>query len=115
MSSNANEALNGIIWSRVPKTVFVAKETVEMGAHSAVIHYNDGRKGVLNVLQYFGLQGSISKITAEDQDNSRVIRVNKKSSDASKKRRKGLRPIKKGFDDKLNENEPVDSYEAGAY
>ena len=114
-TQNANEALNGIIWSRVPKTVFVARETVEMGAHSAVIHYNDGRKGVLNVLQYFGLQGSISKITAEDQDNSRVIRMNKKSSDASKKRRKGLRAIKKGFDDKLNENEPVDSYEAGAY
>ena len=41
--------------------------------------------------------------------------MNKKSSDASKKRRKGLRAIKKGFDDKLNENEPVDSYEAGSY
>ena len=38
---NSSEAINGVIWSRVPKSTFVSKGTIEMGAHSAIIHYND--------------------------------------------------------------------------
>ena len=55
-----NEALNSIIWSRVPKKNFVGKNVLEMGVHSAVIHCNDGTNGVLNVLMYYGFIGSIT-------------------------------------------------------
>ena len=40
-TQNANEALNGLMWSRLPKTVFVGRETIEMGVNSAIIHFND--------------------------------------------------------------------------
>ena len=84
-TQNANEALNGLIWSRLPKTVFVGRETIEMGVNSAIIHFNDGRKGILKVLEQFGLKGQISKATATNLDNSRIKRMEKKFTVAEKK------------------------------
>ena len=66
-TQNVNEALNGLIyvqgvpitqlWSRLPITVFIGSETIEMGVNSAIIHFNDERDGVLKVLEHFGLKG----------------------------------------------------------
>ena len=39
--------------------------------------------------------------------------MKKKSTDAEKERRKGLRARRKGFGDKLKEKEIVDSYQIG--
>ena len=46
-------------------------------------------------------------------DNSHIRQMEKKSTDAEKKRRKRLRARRKGFSDKLRENE-VDSYQTDA-
>ena len=48
-TENANEALNGMIWQCCPKTQFVCHQTLEMCVASAVLSYNDGAGGVLNV------------------------------------------------------------------
>ena len=114
-TQNANEALNGLIWSRLPKTVFVGRETIEMGVNSAIIHFNDRHKGILKVLEHFGLKGQILKATATNLDNSRIKQMEKKFATAEKKHRKGLRARKKGFFDKMNEKESVDLYQTGAY
>ena len=50
-TQNANEALNGMIWHDCPKTQFVCHQTLEMCVASAVLSYNDGAGGVLNVLK----------------------------------------------------------------
>jgi len=47
-TQNANESINGMIWKRCPKDVFVSKETIEMAVASAVIGFNEGAKGMLN-------------------------------------------------------------------
>ena len=114
-TQNANEALKGLIWSRLSKTVFVGRETIEMGVNSAIIHFNDGRKGILKVLEHFGLKGQISKATTTNLDNLRIKRMEKKFTAAEKKHRKGLRARKKGFFDEMNEKESVDSYQTDAY
>ena len=114
-TQNANEALNGIIWSRIPKTTFVGRETVEMGVHSAVLHYNDGRRGVLKVLQHFALTGVVSEMAAIQLDKSRIKRMCKKSSDADKLRRQKLRSKKMGYTDNTKKNEPKDSYQSGGF
>ena len=75
---NANEALNGLICSRLPKTLFVGRESIEMGVNSAIIHFNDGRKGILKVLEHFGSKGQILKTTATNLDNSCIKRMEKK-------------------------------------
>ena len=59
---NPNDILNGLISSRLPKTVFIGKESIEMGVNSAIIHFNDGRKGGMMVLEHFGLKGEIQKL-----------------------------------------------------
>ena len=49
-TQNKNEALNSLICSRVPKITFVSKNVMEMDVNSNVLHFNDGRTGVLKVL-----------------------------------------------------------------
>ncbi|GFW05623.1 uncharacterized protein TNCV_4003251 [Trichonephila clavipes] len=44
-TQNSNECLNGVIWQRVPKEVFVCLKILKSGALDAVIQFNDGYKG----------------------------------------------------------------------
>ena len=48
-TQNANEALNNLIWTKCPKNVYVEREVLEMGVSSAVINFNNGACGILNV------------------------------------------------------------------
>ena len=50
-TQNNNESLNGVIWKRCPKDVFVGRSTLEMGVASAVISFNDGQSGILKVME----------------------------------------------------------------
>ncbi|GFY32349.1 uncharacterized protein TNCV_3558571 [Trichonephila clavipes] len=43
-TQNSNECLNGVIWQRVPKEVFMCLKTLKSGALDAVILFNDGYK-----------------------------------------------------------------------
>ena len=81
---------NGLIRSRLPKTVFVGRGTIEVGVNSAIIPFNDGCNRVLKFLEHFGLKRKISKAVPINLDDLR-IRQMEKSKDAEKKRRKGLR------------------------
>ena len=44
----------------LPKSIFVGRETTEMGTYSAMILFNIDRNGILGVLEYFWLTGVIS-------------------------------------------------------
>ena len=83
-TQNANESLNGIIWSRVPKRTFVGKSTLEMGTYSAVLSYNDGAKGVLDVLSQFGLHGKSTEILSSLQNKDRVKQMKRESKSRQK-------------------------------
>ena len=52
-TQNNNEGLNSIIWSLVPKSIFVSKPIIEVETYSAILHFNDGTNGILQVLDYF--------------------------------------------------------------
>ena len=65
-----------------------------MGVHSAVIHYNDGANGILNVLKYYGLIGSVTCKKSILANIARVKRMNLKSNNEGKSRRKSLRSNK---------------------
>ena len=55
-TQNNNESLNGVIWKKCPKDVYVGRTTLEMGIDSAVINFNDGASSILNVMIEYGLQ-----------------------------------------------------------
>ena len=48
---NQNESLNGMIWERVPKEVYVGRETLELGLYDAVAHFNTGAVTVIRIFQ----------------------------------------------------------------
>ncbi|GFW02128.1 uncharacterized protein TNCV_4854681 [Trichonephila clavipes] len=51
-TQNSNECLNGIIWQRVPKEVFLCLKILKSGALDAVIQFNDGGyKGCVEIFK----------------------------------------------------------------
>ena len=44
-TQNNNECLNGVVWKRIPKYIFVGRKVLEIGICSAIINFNDGATG----------------------------------------------------------------------
>ena len=115
-TQNTNEAFNLLIWDRCPKTTFVSKKIVEIAVGSAVINYNSGMLGLEDVYNKLGFfAGSQFYVGASKKDNNRIALARKKSQNDTKKRRKTLRAVKKGYIDLDREKEGGKSYEAGGF
>ena len=75
-TQNVNESLNGMIWMRCPKTVFVGKKTVEMAVNSAVINFNDGFIDLGAVFEFLGLDvGSCTRNGFIRSDRNRIKQI----------------------------------------
>ena len=113
-TQNANEALNNLIWTKCPKNVYVEREVLEMGVSSAVINFNNGACGILNVFHGANMEpGYFTKMFCMKKDREGITTMNMKSSDELKTRRKKLRAIRKKYIDVNKEKKSV-FYEAGA-
>ena len=113
-TQNNNESLNGVIWKRCPKDIYVSRPVLEMSVSSAVISFTSGKRGLFDVYHHCDLQpGPYTELYCYLDDASKVIRGNIKSSTSTKKRRKTLRSIAKGYVDKEAEERP--SYSSGAF
>ncbi|GFU58396.1 uncharacterized protein TNCV_58081 [Trichonephila clavipes] len=55
-TQNENESFNGILWKFIPKDIFVELQTLRLGAHMAVIRFNKGFRGFLDVLSQVQVQ-----------------------------------------------------------
>ena len=62
-TQNSNESINGVIWKKCPKDVFVSKPTLVMGVDSVVINFNAGLSRVLDVVEDYGLRKGESATT----------------------------------------------------
>ena len=115
-TQNDNESFNALIWKRCPKSVNVGKRVLEIAVNSAIINFNNGFAGLKEVFNELGIDfGCQSQKAFTAHDNSRIKRMNKKSTEKVKNNRKRLRHVKKGYLDKEKEQEPVPSYSKGAY
>ena len=56
LTQNANESLNAIVWSIAPKTLSSGKIVVDIATNIAVITYNDGFRGLLDVMSTLQLK-----------------------------------------------------------
>lgn len=105
-TQNANEALNQIIWKKIPKDVFVGKLTLDIGVYSPIISYNDGYEGLLKVIVNCGLEpGVYARKFFIQEDINRVKASAKRSSETVKLRRKVLDSRRKEHQDKNLEKE----------
>ncbi|XP_047135810.1 uncharacterized protein LOC124812840 [Hydra vulgaris] len=114
-TQNNNETLNGMIWKRCPKDIYVCKTTVELDVASAVINFNDGSTGILKVLEGLGVvAGFYSNEFCVSNNARRIISMERKFLDSIKKRRKHIRGVRKGFKN-TNESEEEQKYGYGLF
>ena len=114
-TQNANESFNQLIWKRCPKNSMAGREIVEMATAAAVLQFNDGGIGVLNVMKTLNMEvGYFARRGICQLMNKRVYFSVNKSNAVTKKRRKKLRSMKKGFEDKDLEQE-VEKYITGGF
>ncbi|GFU71287.1 uncharacterized protein TNCV_3782721 [Trichonephila clavipes] len=50
-TQNSNQCLNGVIWQRAPEEIFVCLKTLKSSALDAVIQFNDGYKGCVEIFK----------------------------------------------------------------
>ena len=114
-TQNVNELLNNLIWTRCLKRIYVGNSVLKTAVASAVICYNDGVQGALPVLTKLGIEhGFFTADTCRKADICRVKQANRKSTNKAKQRRKTLQAVRKGFNDK-NEQEEGETYGSGAF
>ena len=114
-TQNQNESFNGMIWQRIPKTVFVGTNIFQLGVYDAVAHFNIGGKATVEVLQALGINPGTFCIAGLDQsDQLRVNMADYKAEDINKTRRKVLRGQRKNQGDK-NEEKEGKTYQAGSF
>ena len=54
-TQNCNETLNGFIWKRLPKDVFVGPHVLEIGVCSAILNFNSGTHSIIKVFDKLGM------------------------------------------------------------
>jgi len=114
-TQNQNESLNGMFWNKVPKSVFVGADVLELGIYDAVAHYNVGSNAAADILSELGLvPGHFFEEGVKNADTKRVKKADHRHNPEIKKRRKVLRGQKKKKEDKTQEKEG-NTYEAGAF
>ena len=96
-------ALNGTIWERVPKEVFVGADTLELGVNDAASHFNIGNQVTLNTLTNNGIEpGEFCREEMKRSDKLRLGKAIYKETDTSKRKRKLLRARRKQKGDQLS-------------
>ncbi|XP_028392982.1 uncharacterized protein LOC114517447 [Dendronephthya gigantea] len=114
-TQNQNESLNGMIWNRIPKNVFVGANVLELGVYDAVAHFNIGAEAAVNLLKEVKLKPGKFCVEGLNKINKeRVKRANVKAKECSRKKRKILRGQKKRKDEKLKEEEGT-TYKSGGF
>ncbi|GFV68794.1 uncharacterized protein TNCV_1969661 [Trichonephila clavipes] len=91
-TQNSNECLNGVIWQRVPKEVFVCLKTLKSGALDAVIQFNDGYKGCVEIFKKLNITPVYFTLKSyKHLDINRINDAERHSTPNVKQRRKILR------------------------
>ena len=111
-TQNSNECLNKLVWDRCSKEYYVEKATVEEAVYSAVAYFTDGASAMVKLFQCLGIEGNYTLTARKAKDTKRMAKSTYKSLEYSKQRRKTIRAIKKGFQDKTEATEG-DIYSAG--
>ena len=105
-TQNQNEAFNGTIWNRIPKTRFVKFKVFELALFDAVAHFNIGNLATLLIFDKVGLErGYYTTKGCLDDNKTRIENAKKKSMESVQIRRRILRGARKNMSDKTKKQE----------
>ena len=83
---------------QMPKEYYIQRNVFEVGVLSAVINFNYGNCGILNVFKNVGIDAGYFTIKfCPRKEESRIQRKNKNDNEQSKMQRKKLRAIRKNY------------------
>ena len=98
LTQNANESINGVVWSRCPKRVFCGRQRFTISVCDAIIQFNEGAKGRKRLFNKLNLEISFNAFTGlQKQDKVRLQQAAVKITDKYKQRRQALRLLRKGL------------------
>ena len=114
-TQNQNESFNGMVWDRIPKSTYVARNQLELGTYDAVANFNIGRKATLLTFQDLGINpGKYTTAGCKTMNSRRLFHAGYKNSKESKDRRKAIRGQKKKKEDSAIGKEGT-SYSPGGF
>lgn len=117
-TQNMSESLNNVIWSRIPKRVFVRLNTLKLGVYDAIAHYNKGYISKCLVFKIMGLNPGKNCMKAMKKfDAIRVKKAEIALQEIQKKCRREISLKRRQQEDTFEENEDPDkpSYSCGHY
>lgn len=117
-TQNPSESLNSVIWSRISKSTFVLKSTLELGVHDAVASFNNGNIAKCQILSCLGISpGNNCVDFLKKADELRIKKADKSVDEIEKKVRQAQHLARKKLEDMYEEAEDPDrpSYGAGMY
>jgi len=95
-TQNANESLNAVVWTIAPKAISSGKAVVDIATDIAAITYNDGFRGLLDVMSTLQLRISSELYNfIMETDERRVKSANRSASKHRKSARKDLTALRK--------------------
>ena len=96
LTQNQNEALNGVFWSKCPKTRFVGRKRVVLAVCEAINQFNSGAGNKVQILETIGLPISAQAMFGfQKEDELRVKAAARKVSVKSRGMRRKLRAKRK--------------------
>ncbi|XP_068081863.1 uncharacterized protein [Anabrus simplex] len=115
-TQNANESLHSMVWSKCPKEVFISKSKLELGILRAVSEFNMGHYKTAETLHAIrnSLLSSTTQSLCKSQDNRRVARSRKRTSEQHKKERKHHKLVKISTEERFRRSEGA-TYAAGQF
>ncbi|GFU25628.1 uncharacterized protein TNCV_3621941 [Trichonephila clavipes] len=115
-TQNCNESLNSVIWSIIPKTVFVHLGTLKTGVYESISIYNQGLITKLKVLDLLNIQPGFYTCRAlQEADHARIRKAEKAISRRTKEARIKNRQLKCRQEDDLADDLSNPSYGSGMY
>ena len=112
---NQNECFNGIIWERIPKTVYVGYDQLQLGVYDAISHFNIGKKASIEVYQALNIDtGPYMMIFCSALNRRWLYPWRNQKQKRNKRSPQGIALNKKNKEDNDVENEGV-TYGTGEF
>ena len=64
LTQNQNEAINGLLWSKCPKTKFCGKAKVLLAVSETISHFNTGSDSKMTLLNQLNIDSSKNMLPA---------------------------------------------------
>jgi len=101
-TQNANESLNSVVWSIAPKVISSGKTIIDIATDVAVITFNDGYQGLLDIMSILGLKiGTEIYNFCMMIDERRIKAANRSSFKNRKDARKDLTSARKESEEQI--------------